>query len=120
MKEPTLSNLTLIIWTDRQKVKHELKILRRICDQSYMIGILLDLEISEIDGYMQQRRDDYTCCTRIFKKWIDNGGLEPNYPKTWKGLCSLLHAIDRDAVESELLAALASRGIHINRSNMNV
>ena len=114
MKEPTLENLTLMVWSDCEKNKHHLKILNKISDQYHIIGIQLGLDQAEINNfYKKAHEDNVECCIQIFSKWIENDGCRSKFPKTWRGLRALLDVIEKQSVETELLKALATYGIYM-------
>ena len=110
-----MENLTSFVWTDSCKMRHKLEITKRVSAKYATIGILIGLDLAEV--HSKQNNDSYTCCVRVFSKWIANNGCPPKYPKTWTGVCQLLYAINELSVEEELKEALESFGMVANASS---
>ena len=107
MKCPTLSNLTLIKWEDDQGVVQRFRLMEQICDKWSDIGILVGLEMAQLDRFKQMSLNDtMKCCRRVFSYWLEDEGTSGS-SKTWHDVYSLLEDINCAAVASDLKRAVS-------------
>ena len=87
----------------------------RIYDESAhmwkKIGRELGLEVGALKSIGRDGVDDDDRITTVLGKWYDNASNLPNgskYPKTWKGLISLLRNSELDDVATKVHSALSA------------
>lgn len=103
---PSLSKLTLFKWTSSSGEVKKLTIIERISLSWRSVGLLIGLNMSELDTIQQKTlNDNHQSCQRVFSKWFDNNG-HPSYPITWEGVQELLRDVKMETVAKDLKEAL--------------
>ena len=103
---PTLSNLTLIKWTDEQGEKQRIRIIEETSMKWRIIGDILNISQSKLSGYKEQyHHDNELCCREVLRFWLD-GKESPQYPVTWDGLYELLDDVALGALAEKLSTTL--------------
>ena len=107
MSVPTLSEISLLKWTDGAEIQ-KLAIIKLVASKWRDIGILLGLTMSELDTIRQDTlNDNHQSCQYVFSKWFENNGCQ-SYPITWGGVEELLVDIEMNTIAKRLKEALAS------------
>lgn len=104
-KEPRLGYLLVFPWQDERGKRHQLRTISQISKKWRDIGMLLEIEGSELENYEGlSGRDANQCCSRVFRYWFDNSHV--NYPVTWTGVYNLLVDIEMATAATRLKEAL--------------
>ena len=103
---PSLADLTLLRWEDKEGRTHRFRLLKLISNEWWDAGILLGLPAAELENIKQKTDDNVRRFTLVFTQWIDNDGHPPQHPLSWDGVCELLYDLDRDSAAEELKQAL--------------
>ena len=106
VRPPSLADLTLLRWEDKEGSTHRFRLLKLISDEWWDAGILLGLPAAELENIKQKTDDNVRRFTLVFTQWIDNDGHPPQYPLSWDGVCELLYDLERDSAAEELKQAL--------------
>ena len=104
---PTPRSLTFIEWRNKQGKNEIFRLKEQICNKWEEIGCLLDIPLSLLQSWeMKHQKDPLKCVNTVFCYWLENP--TEYYPKTWKGLDSLLNHAQLGQVASDLKKALAN------------
>ena len=89
----SISNLTILRFTDQNGQDRTVKVLERISLQWEEAGNLLGLTSERLKGIEVQRRGYHRmCCRDVLVHWLhENQG---DYPTTWEGVLQLLEDMD--------------------------
>ena len=109
---PTVSNLTLLTWTDQSGQRKKLQIIEEMSNEWKRVGRLLGLSMSTISHFEDLHPNgNVRCCELVFNKWINNNGYPPNYYYNWDGVCELLADMGHHQSAEDLSDALESHQI---------
>ena len=102
--------LSRLVWMDGND-KRIVKIYDESAHKWQEIGRELGLEVGALKSIGRDGFDDDDRITTVLGKWYDNANKLPNgskYPKTWKGLISLLSNSELDDVATKVHSALSA------------
>ena len=105
---PSLKLLNLLKWKDEYGVKHTFQLGSRVSTKWRDFGLLLSLELNELDGLDSCYRGvSSSCWNRVMEHWL-NGGGEPDYPPTGEGLYLLLRDTEHPNIARDLRKAVVA------------
>lgn len=99
---PTIKNLTLLKWKDKDGCTQKLKVLQEVCAKWELMGDLIGLSPGQLDAI----KTDYdcrgveVCCRQVFLEWLQHE--EGEYCATWQGLCELLEDMELSSIAKKL------------------
>ena len=106
MSCPTLSNLTLIKWTDERGETQRIRIIEETSMKWRKMGSILNISPPKLSGFQEQyHHDNEICCQEVLCSWLDGKGSS-QYPVTWDGLYELLDDVEFGALVEKLSTTL--------------
>ena len=101
-----LANIVLLKWKDPGGNTQRFQLLKHISNGWHRMGILLGMEIAELDNIQQKWNDNEKRCIEVLNYWLDGSGRD-SYPVSWDGLCELLCDVEKATAAGKLESALA-------------
>ena len=105
---PTLRNLTMIEWKNKDEVTEKFRIKQSICNQWKEIGLLLDIPMAVLQACeTKYMRDPRECINEVLSHWLENPNeTSDDYPVSWDGLYKLLEDAELTDVTLEVKKVL--------------
>ena len=101
-----LSLLNLLKWKDEDGQEQELRVVNEVGAKWYDFGMLLGLNLSQLNSWnVQYQADASKCWNTVIDQWLSQGGTR-DYPATWEGLYTLLRDTGYTKVAQKLKNAV--------------
>ena len=116
----SLMSFKLLKWRDEEGCAQNFQLVDGVSAKWRDFGILLGLDVNQLDGFDSQYRGNPTSCwNRVMEHWLaGEGGCD--YLPTWEGLYTLLNDADFSSVAAELEKAVTGRSFNkIVKSTQN-
>ena len=85
----------------------EFRLVTKVSAKWPKFGVLLGLELNELNAWDKQYRGDCSdCWNKVMDNWLTRGGSH-NYPATWNGLYCLLNDLGLGNIAVELKKAVS-------------
>ena len=102
---PSLMNLTMIIWRNKEGEKKRFRLKRIICRQWKELGYLLGIPLTLLQSWeVNHNGDPLECINEVLSHWLENP--TDYYPASWEGLYDLLEDVELNEVAEELKQVL--------------
>ena len=103
--QPTLKNLQLIRWRDKNRELKKFYLKHSICIEWEKIGDLVDIPSGLLEAWgIKYREDPLKCIKPVLSHWLSNP--TEDYPATWEGLYQLLEDIEYSEIAKQLRQCL--------------